>query len=211
MTDVITVRVQAAATLECVMDSTVATMVKAIARASATVCPTSSVALLRLAAVRTTPLPTARTLRSAVVEAAHAQLFANLLPTSLSATRLAPTVEATLSAATVVAITIVHAQHSDHLYNASRLHRPQHHSEATEETAHSEATEETARSEATVEAIHLVEAVEEAHLETAVEAAHELVPHHVEVLMAEVPTTAVLQRVVLEAADNISKIMKIVR
>ena len=193
MTDVITVRVQAATTLECVMDSTVATMVKAIARASATVCPTSSVALLRLAAVRTTPLPTARTLRSAAVEAAHALLFANLSPTSLSATRLAPTVEA---------ITIVHAQHSDHLYNASRLHRPQHHSEATEETA---------RSEATVEAIRLVEAVEEAHLETAVEAVHELVPHHVEVLMAEVPTTAVLQRVVLEVADNISKIMKIVR
>lgn len=70
---------------------------------------------------------------------------------------------------------------------------------------------EAIRSEATVEAIRLVEAVEEAHLETAVEAAHELVSHHVEVLMAEVPTTAVLQRVVLEAADNISKIMKIVR
>lgn len=101
-----------------------------------------------------------------------------------------------------MAITIVHAQHSDHLYNANRLHRPQHHSEATEETT---------RSEATVEAIRLVEAVEEAHLETAVEAAHELVSHHVEVLMAEVPTTAVLQRVVLEAADNISKIMKIIR
>lgn len=202
MTDVITVRVQAAATLECVMDSTVATMVKAIARASATVCPTSSVAQLRLATVRTTPLPTARTLRLAAVEAAHALLFANLSPTSLSATRLAPTVEATLSAATVVAITIVHAQHSDHLYNANRLHRPQHHSEATEETT---------RSEATVEAIRLVEAVEEAHLEAAVEAVHELVPHHVEVLMAEVPTTAVLQRVVLEAVDKISKIMKIVR
>ena len=138
----------------------------------------------------------------AAVEAAHALLFANLSPTSLSATRLAPTVEATLSAATVVAITIVHAQHSDHLYNANRLHRPQHHSEATEETA---------RSEATVEAIRLVEAVEEVHLEAAVEAAHELVPHHVEVLMAEVSTTAVLQRVVLEAADNISKIMKIIR
>lgn len=57
----------------------------------------------------------------------------------------------------------------------------------------------------------MVEAVEEVHLEAAVEAAHELVPHHVEVLMAEVSTTAVLQRVVLEAADNISKIMKIVR
>ena len=143
-----------------------------------------------MAAVRTTLLPTARTLRSAVVEAAHALLFANLSPTNLSATRLALTVVATLSAATVVATTIVHAQHSDHLYNASRLH---HHSEATEETARSEA------------------AVEEAHLETAVEVVHELVLHHVEVLMAEVPTTAVLQRVVLEAADNISKIMKIVR
>ena len=152
-----------------------------------------------MAAVRTTLLPTARTLRSAVVEAAHALLFANLSPTNLSATRLALTVVATLSAATVVATTIVHAQHSDHLYNASRLHH------------HSEATEETARSEATVEAIRLVEAVEEAHLETAVEVVHELVLHHVEVLMAEVPTTAVLQRVVLEAADNISKIMKIVR
>lgn len=206
MTDVITVRVQAATTLECVMDSTVATMVKAIARASATVCPTSNVALLRLAAVRTTPLPTARTLRLAAVEAAHALLFANLSPTSLSATRLAATVEATLSAATVAATTIVHAQHSDHLYNASRLHRPQHHSEATEETARSEAAVEAIRSEAIVEAIRLVEAVEEAHLEAAVEAAHELVHHHV-----EVPTTAVLQRVVLEAADNISKIMKIVR